>query len=263
MAAGGPRRHITNRNDVAVATTAAEAAGRELLAIRSRSATGIVSGRDLGKLGDQRSHDLLISILAKAYPHDAILSEESADDPQRLQNGRVWIIDPLDGTREYGEPDRTDWAVHVALVRDGRLEVGIVALPARGLTFSTAEPPSLPPRQGPVRLVVSRTRPPAMAEAVGRRLGAVMMPMGSAGAKAMAILLGEADVYLHAGGQYEWDSAAPVAVATAAGLHASRIDGSPLLYNRFPAWQPDLLICRPELSGTVLQLVSEESAGNL
>src|ERR1700694_412156 len=263
MAAGRPQPFITNLDDVAVATTAAEAAGGELLALRSGSAAGTLRERDLGKLGDQRSHALLVSILSAAYPSDAILSEESADDPQRLQNARVWIIDPLDGTREYGEPDRTDWAVHVALVRDGGLEVGIVALPALGLTFSTLEPPPLPPRQGPIRLVVSRTRPPAMADAVGRRLGAVMMPMGSAGAKAMAILLGEADVYLHAGGQYEWDSAAPVAVATAAGLHASRIDGSPLLYNRFPAWQPDLLICRPELSATVLQLVSEESAGNL
>jgi 3'(2'), 5'-bisphosphate nucleotidase len=242
---------------------AAVDAGRELLALRSSLATGMMSGRDLGKLGDQRSHDLLVSILAKAYPRDAILSEESADDPQRLSNDRVWIIDPLDGTREYGEPDRTDWAVHVALVLGGRLAVGIVALPALGLTFSTAEPPPLPPRQGPVRLVVSRTRPPAMADAVGRRLGAVLVPMGSAGAKAMSILLGESDVYLHAGGQHEWDSAAPVAVALAAGLHASRIDGSPLLFNRFPAWQPDLLICRPELSATVLQLVSEESAGNL
>jgi 3'(2'), 5'-bisphosphate nucleotidase len=248
-------------DDVTLATAAAEAAGRELLALRSRQAAEM-SGGDLGKLGDQRSHALLVSILAEANPRDAILSEESADDPKRLQSNRVWIIDPLDGTREFGELGRTDWAVHVALVEAGELRVGVVALPALDVTFSTAAPMPLPPRQSPIRLTVSRTRPPALAAAVGRRLGAELVPMGSAGAKAMSILLGESDVYLHAGGQYEWDSAAPVAVALASGLHASRIDGSPLLYNRFPAWQPDLLICRPELSAIVLKLVKEESTAS-
>lgn len=245
-----------------MAIAAAEAAARELLDLRSELVPEPDNGREIGRLGDQRSHALLVSLLTRAYPDDAILSEESADDAQRLQRDRVWIIDPLDGTREYGEPGRTDWAVHVALVRGGRLAVGVVALPALGRTFSSATPPPLPPRRGPIRLAVSRTRPPGMAAAVGRRLGAVLVPMGSAGAKTISILLGESDVYLHAGGQHEWDSAAPVAVAQAAGLHASRIDGSPLLYNRFPAWQPDLLICRPELSATVLQSVSEDSAAS-
>jgi 3'(2'), 5'-bisphosphate nucleotidase len=247
--------------DSALAARAAEAAGGELLALRSRQAAEM-SGADLGRLGDQRSHALLVSILADAHPRDAVLSEESADDPQRLGNNRVWIIDPLDGTREYGELGRTDWAVHVALVEEGELTVGVVALPALDMTFSTVSPIPLPPRQGPIRLTVSRTRAPAIADAVGRRLGAELLPMGSAGAKAMSILLGESDVYLHAGGQYEWDSAAPVAVALASGLHASRIDGTPLVYNRFPAWQPDLLICRPELSATVLRLIEEESIKN-
>jgi 3'(2'), 5'-bisphosphate nucleotidase len=245
-----------------VAAATADAAGRELLTLRSTAATRFVNGRDLGKLGDQRSHDLLVSLLTAAYPDDSILSEESADDPKRLESDRVWIIDPLDGTREYGEPDRTDWAVHVALVEGGELVVGVVALPALGLTFSSAAPAPLPARDGPIRLTVSRTRAPELAAAVGRRLDATVLPMGSAGAKAMSILAGHADVYLHAGGQYEWDSAAPVAVALAAGLHASRIDGSPLQYNRFPAWQPDLLICRPELAATVLRLIDEESAAN-
>jgi 3'(2'), 5'-bisphosphate nucleotidase len=252
---------MVSPTDVAVATAAAEAAGRELLALRSSPASGI-SGADLGKLGDQRSHALLVSFLSEAYPRDAILSEESADDPQRLESERVWIIDPLDGTREFGEAGRTDWAVHVALVEGGKLTVGVVALPALDLMFSTASHMPLPPRQGPIRLTVSRTRAPAIAEAVGRRLSAQLLPMGSAGAKAMSILLGESDVYLHAGGQYEWDSAAPVAVALASGLHASRIDGTPLIYNRFPAWQPDLLICRPELSATVLKMIEEESIKN-
>ena len=253
----------TNRlADAQMANAAAETAGRELLTLRSTGAARLRNGQDLGKLGDRRSHELLASLLAAAYPTDSILSEESADDPQRLTSDRVWIIDPLDGTREYGEPGRTDWAVHVALVEDGDLVLGVVALPALRLTFSSETPTPLPPRKGPIRLTVSRTRAPALAAAVGARLGATLIPMGSAGAKTMSIIVGESDVYLHSGGQYEWDSAAPVAVARAFELHASRIDGSPLIYNRFPAWQPDLLICRPELAATVLRLIEEESAAN-
>ena len=250
-----PKPEISVADDVSVALAAAEAAGRELLAIRSGPATG----REAGAIGDRRSHSLLVSILGEAFPADAILSEESADDPRRLDSERVWIIDPLDGTREFGEPGRTDWAVHVALVAGGRLTVGIVALPASGSTFTSASPPSLPPRAGPMRIAVSRTRPSGLSAGVSRRLGAELVPMGSAGAKAMSILSGESDVYLHSGGQHEWDSAAPVAVAVAAGLHASRIDGSPLVYNRFPAWQPDLLICRPELAKAVLEAIRAES----
>ena len=251
------RPESSTLDDVSVAMGAADAAGRELLAIRSGPATG----PEAGAIGDRRSHALLVSILTDARPADAILSEESADDPSRVNSARVWIIDPLDGTREFGEPGRTDWAVHVALVSGGRLTVGVVALPAVGSTFSSANPPSPPPRSGPIRVAVSRTRPSALAAGVSRRLGAELVPMGSAGAKAMSILAGESDVYLHSGGQYEWDSAAPVAVAAAAGLHTSRIDGSPLAYNRFPAWQPDLLICRPELASAVLEAIRVESEG--
>jgi 3'(2'), 5'-bisphosphate nucleotidase len=172
----------------------------------------------------------------------------------------VWIIDPLDGTREFSELGRADWAVHVALVRSGQLALGVVGLPALGIRLSSASGPRLPARTGPIRMTVSRTRPPGIAAEVSRRLGAVLLPMGSAGAKAMSVLRGEADVYLHAGGQHEWDSAAPVEVALAAGLHASRLDGSPLVYNRYPAWQPDLLICRPELSSRVLRVVGQVSS---
>lgn len=252
---------LARAEDVDIALAAAEAAGRELLDLRSELAAD--NGREIGRLGDQRSHALLVALLTKACPDDAILSEESADDAARLARDRVWIIDPLDGTREYGESGRTDWAVHVALVSGGRLTVGIVALPALGSTFSSASPPSLPLPDGRRRIAVSRTRPSSLASGVSRRLGAALVPMGSAGAKAMSILRGESDVYLHSGGQYEWDSAAPVAVAIAAGLHASRIDGSPLVYNRFPAWQPDLLICRPELAAALLQAVQAESEGDL
>ena len=246
-------------DDDSLAEAAAAAAGRELLRLRIELVPSGSNAGEVGKRGDHQSNGVLQAALRAARPGDSILSEESADDPARLDAGRVWIIDPLDGTREYSEAGRTDWAVHVALVRAGELVVGVVALPALGVTLSSATPPSLPSRSGPIRMVVSRTRPPAIAEEVGRRLGAVSVSMGSAGAKAMSVLLGQSDVYLHAGGQHEWDSAAPVAVARAAGLHTSRIDGSPLVYNRYPAWQPDLLICRPELASSVLEAVRQAS----
>jgi 3'(2'), 5'-bisphosphate nucleotidase len=190
--------------------------------------------------------------LKEMHPEDAVLSEEGVDDPVRLGAARVWIVDPLDGTREFGEPPRTDWAVHVALVIRGGPVAGAVALPARGLVLSTASPPRLPPAVERARVVVSRTRPPASAQQLVNALHAELVPMGSAGAKAMAVVLGDADIYAHSGGQYEWDSAAPVAVAASAGLHVSRLDGSPLRYNQRDAWLPDLLICRPELAQPVL-----------
>ena len=144
-----------------------------------------------------------------------MLSEEAADDAARLTADRVWIVDPLDGTREYGE-GRSDWAVHVALVVDGTVVASAVALPGLAVTLDRRSPAVLaPPHDGGPRLVVSRTRPPAIAEQVATALGGTLVPLGSAGAKAMAVVRGEADVYLHSGGQYEWDSAAPVGVAAA------------------------------------------------
>ncbi|WP_436790200.1 3'(2'),5'-bisphosphate nucleotidase CysQ [Yinghuangia sp. YIM S10712] len=212
-----------------------------------------------GKQGDRESNELLLRLLAHARPDDAILSEESADDPIRLQHDRVWIVDPLDGTREYGEPPRADWAVHVALAVKGTPVAGAVALPAAGLVLHTGEPPILAPAvPGPIRLAVSRTRPPACVDQLVRRLDAALVPMGSAGAKAMAVVRGDVDVYAHSGGQYEWDSCAPVAVAAAAGLHTSRLDGSPLRYNQPNPYLPDLLICRPELTDAVLDALRDE-----
>jgi len=203
--------------------------------------------------GDRQAHELLVRELAAARPTDAVLSEEGADDAARLDAERVWVIDPLDGTREYSEPSRTDWAVHVALVIDERPAAGAVALPALGLTLSTADPPRLPPeRAGPPRLVVSRSRPPEQADAVAGALGADIVPLGSAGAKSMAVVRGTADVYVHAGGQYEWDSCAPSAVSKAAGCFVSRLDGSRLRYNQPDVYLPDLVVCRPELAGPVL-----------
>jgi 3'(2'), 5'-bisphosphate nucleotidase len=213
----------------------------------------------LRNAGDQHSHEFLAAELAQVRPADVVLSEEGADDRTRLDADRVWIVDPLDGTREFGEEGRTDWAVHVALWIDGQIEAAAVALPARGLTLNASPAATLaPPIDGPPRLVVSRTRPPAIAELLAERLGGELVALGSAGAKAMAVVLGDADVYAHSGGQYEWDSAAPVGVAAAAGLHVSRLDGAPLEYNRPEPYLPDLLICRPELRDAVLAVTRDQ-----
>jgi len=240
---------------------AADLAGRAadlLLELRRQLDVGHYDATYVRNAGDERSHELLTRALAEDCPDDVVLSEEAADDPARLTAERVWIIDPLDGTREYGEPGRTDWAVHVALVMAGSPVAGAVALPGLGLVLGTDPAPPPPPAwNGPVRLVVSRTRPPAAASFLAERLDADLVPMGSAGAKAMAVVLGEADVYVHSGGQYEWDSCAPVAVARAAGLHTSRIDGGPLVYNNPDPYLPDLLVCRRELAGPVLEALAE------
>ena len=244
-------------NDGAAAVEIAELAGARLLDLR---ATGGPAD-ELKAAGDRCSHELIIAELHRRFPDDAVLSEEAADDHGRLGRERVWIIDPLDGTREFSEPPREDWAVHVALVTGGELTVGAVALPARGLTLSTATPVPMPAaHDGPLRVLVSRTRPTEHARLLAEQLGAELVPMGSAGAKAMAVVLGEADIYAHSGGQYEWDSAAPVAVAAAAGMHVSRLDGSPLRYNQADPWLPDVLICRPELAGRVIELCRRADA---
>jgi 3'(2'), 5'-bisphosphate nucleotidase len=235
-------------------------AGRALLALRENWAwNDRLEG--LGDCGDRASQALIVSLLRDAFPADPILSEEGREDPRRLDSKRVWIVDPVDGTREFAE-GRADWAVHVALVVDEEPVVAAVALPASGLTLGTVCAHRVPPRRrGNLKMVVSRSRPPEIAFAVAHRLGAQVVEMGSAGAKTMAVALGEADLYLHAGGQYEWDSAAPVGVALAAGLHASRLDGSPLRYNQADPWLPDQLVCRPELaSGVLAALTNTESA---
>jgi len=207
----------------------------------------------MGREGDSRSHDYLMAALAEARPDDRVLSEEGKDDARRLDAERVWIVDPLDGTNEFGERGRSDWAVHVALWERGELTAGAVSLPALELVFATEPPPMLPAvdRERP-RMITSRNRAPYAAVVIANELGADAVRLGSAGAKAMAVVVGEADIYAHDGGMYQWDSAAPAVVAAAAGLHVSRIDGSPLEYNRPDPWLPDLLICRPELADEVL-----------
>jgi 3'(2'), 5'-bisphosphate nucleotidase len=242
-------------DDDRLAADLAAEAGRRLLVLRAEGGDPAALRRD----GDRRSHEFLTTELARLRPGDAVLSEEGADDPARLRAPRVWIVDPLDGTREFGEPGRTDWAVHVALWEQGELTAGAVALPAQDKVLSTADPvaspAAAPSGTGTLRFVVSRTRPPEFSRRLAEKTGAVLAPLGSAGAKAAAVICGDADAYVHSGGQHEWDSAAPVAVAAAAGLHASRIDGSRLMYNQAPPSVPDILICRAAIAGTLLEAI--------
>ena len=263
---------MTGSSDARLAADLAQRAGDLLLRIRAEE-----HGPELGRIGDKRSNELILAGLAEARPDDAVLSEESADDPVRLQARRVWIIDPLDGTREFSMPPRADWAVHVALWEAGSgLTAGAVAEPALGVVHASdgmgsgGGAPGAARQAGVARgsgqerkkpvILVSDSRPPAFAPAVADAVGAEIASLGSAGAKAMTVLRGDADAYLHAGGQWEWDSAAPVAVVAAAGLHASRIDGSPLVYNEPHPYLPDLLICRADLASDLLAAIAAHAA---
>jgi 3'(2'), 5'-bisphosphate nucleotidase len=273
---------LTTADDHALAHDLAERAGRLLLDLRAQGGDPDA----LKNAGDRSSHEFLMAELAQARPADAVLSEEGIDDKDRLTADRVWIVDPLDGTREFGEQGRTDWAVHVALWERsgdagaaGELTAGAVALPAQGTTLSTLNAAERPERRGdfsrpsegvpeeifpsgsgaqrPLRLVVSRTRASQLVKDVAALLEAEMVPCGSAGAKAATVVTGENDVYLHSGGFYEWDTAAPVAVARAAGLHVSRIDGSDVAYNQDNPYLPDILVCRPAIAGLLLNAIRE------
>ncbi|HEY2205317.1 MAG TPA: 3'(2'),5'-bisphosphate nucleotidase CysQ [Pseudonocardia sp.] len=252
--------HSATDSDHELAARLATDAGRLLLTVREKYADASVAERK--DAGDAEAQRFLASALAAERPGDAVLSEEADDDRARLAADRVWIVDPLDGTREFGQPGRDDWAVHVALWERGDLTAAAVSLPVEGRTLATPEiaRPDTADGAGP-RVIASRSRPPAIAEEVADRLGGTLIGMGSAGAKAMAVVLGRADVYLHTGGLHEWDTAAPVGVARAAGLHTSRVDGSPLAYNQADVYQPDLLICAPRYVDSVLALVHEYGAG--
>jgi 3'(2'), 5'-bisphosphate nucleotidase len=239
-------------DDHVLAEWLATVAGERLLEVRSEG----LEGRELKDAGDRAAHELLMKLIAAHRPGDAVLSEEGKDDKARLTADRVWIVDPLDGTREFSEVPRDDWAVHVALWERGDLVAGAVAQPALGETFSTAAAPVVPPRTSErPRIAVSRTRPPAFVEALATELDAELVPMGSAGVKVISVVRDISDAYVHAGGQYEWDNAAPVAVARAAGLHCSRVDGSELRYNQDDVSLPDLVVCRPELAEGILDFV--------
>ncbi|HET7735746.1 MAG TPA: 3'(2'),5'-bisphosphate nucleotidase CysQ [Nocardioidaceae bacterium] len=246
-------------DDHELAAWLATVAGHRLLEVREEG----LEGKELKDAGDRAAHELLMSLLAEHRPDDAVLSEEGKDDKVRLTKSRVWIVDPLDGTREFSEPPRDDWAVHVALWQDGALVAGAVAQPGMNQTFSTANPPVVPPRTTTrPRIAVSRTRPPAFVEALAEEIDAELVPMGSAGAKVISVARDITDAYVHAGGQYEWDSAAPVVVAAAAGLHTSRADGAELKYNQEDVLLPDLLVCRPELAEQIAGFVRKYWAEN-
>jgi 3'(2'), 5'-bisphosphate nucleotidase len=238
--------------DAQLAAHLAEVTGRLLITVRD---SGVLSLKALGSAGDATANQFLCHALREIRPDDALLSEEERDNFDRLNHRRVWIVDPVDGTREYGEA-RADWAVHVGLAVDGVPTLGAVALPGAGLVLRSDVPDAVPAAPARLRMVVSRTRPAPEAVAVAEALGAELIPMGSAGAKAMAVILGQADIYLHSGGQYEWDSCAPAAVALAHGLHASRADGSPLIYNQRDTYMPDLLICRKDHAALVLETLA-------
>jgi 3'(2'), 5'-bisphosphate nucleotidase len=253
---------LTTADDHALARDLAGEAGQLLLDLRAR-------GGDPGllrKAGDRQSHEFLAARLAARRPGDAVLSEEGVDGKARLSADRVWIVDPLDGTREFGEEGRADWAVHVALWERGELTAGAVALPAQGKVLSTLDPPSRDvasaPASAPLRLVVSRTRASQLVKDVAAALKAEFVPCGSAGAKTATVIAGETDVYLHSGGFYEWDTAAPVAVARAAGFHTSRIDGTDLVYNREDPLLPDILVCRPAIADLLLDAIREATHAN-
>jgi 3'(2'), 5'-bisphosphate nucleotidase len=241
-------------DDHLLAAWAATVTGERLEDLRGQG----LEGKALKDAGDALGHRILMHLLATYRPDDAVLSEEGKDDRVRLSRDRVWIVDPLDGTREYSEPPRDDWAVHVALWERGDLAAGAVAQPGMSATFSTADPPVVPPRStSKPRIAVSRTRPPEFVHALADTIGAELVAMGSAGAKVISVVRDVTDIYVHAGGQYEWDSAAPVVVARSAGLFTSRADGAPLLYNQEDVWLPDLLVCRPELAETVSGFVRD------
>lgn len=246
-------QNMEAESDNALAKRLAYEAGQILLNLRGG---GALTGKALGNAGDEAANAMLIRELQALRPDDAILSEEEKDSEARLTAKRVWIIDPLDGTREYSE-GRSDWAVHIALSVDGVAHIGAVALPSLDLVLTSEAPLPLAVCSNPPKMLVSRTRPAAEAVFVAEKLGAELVGMGSAGAKAMAVVRGEAEIYLHTGGQFEWDNCAPAAVALAAGLHVSRADGSPLVYNNRDTYLPDLLICRKEYAADVLKIAGE------
>ena len=246
-----------SETDQQLASRVATEAGAMLVELRDELVAEGIHYWDLKDEGDVAGHRYIMSALTAARPDDVILSEEAADNRKRLNATRVWIIDPIDGTNEFAEHPRHDWAIHIALWEAGALTAASVALPTLGVTFDASPAAVVPPstRARPL-LVTSRSRNPYCAVMVANALGCDVARLGSAGAKAMAIVMGEADIYVHDGGMYQWDSAAPSAVAKAAGLHVSRIDGSPLEYNKESLWLPDFLVCRSELAEPALKALN-------
>ena len=259
--------------DAALAAVVAAEAGELLLAMREQVGyQDFYDPYDLGDAGDKRANTLILERLHRERPQDSVLSEEAVDDVSRVNADRVWIVDPVDGTHEYSMPGRADWAVHIALWQrfcgfsgpagSGTITDAAVALPAYGQVYRTDTVSAPPPRpDGPIRITASSNRPPAVLWRLREQLDIQLVRIGSAGAKAMAVVRGDVDAYVHAGGQWEWDSAAPAGVLWAAGMHATRLDGSPLVYNRRDPYLPDLLMCRPEVADVLLAVIWSAHGG--
>lgn len=242
-------------DDKTLAAHLAREAGHILRDVQRSASPDELGTKELKDRGDRLSQDFLAAQLAEHRPADAVLSEEATDDSARLTASRVWIIDPLDGTREFSE-GRDDWAVHIALWEDGDLSHGAIALPGLDAVLTSDDPPQVWERPRRIRLAVSRSRATALTTALGEALNAELVPMGSAGYKVGAVVRGEVDAYVHSGGQYEWDSAAPVAVARGAGLYTSRLDGSALRYNADNPYLPDLIVCNPLLEEELMRCLN-------
>ena len=274
-------------NDAELARDVAQAAGQRLIALRRDFGPVDAADRDqiraLRDAADRASHEFILSRLNAERPDDAVLSEEGHDGLERDTAHRVWIVDPLDGTSEFGQ-GRADFAVHVALwQRDdsagpgtARLVAGCIDLPAQRVTYSSADSGAFASARAdtdsdltvhrpgaPVRVVVSRTRPPALAidperlaaalEVANIEIGAVdVLRVGSVGAKVAELLGGRADLYLHDSGFYEWDVAAPLIVAEHYGLRACHLNGTTITFNHRPPWVKDLVVGKPELVAAVV-----------
>ena len=242
--------------DADLAAALAHLAGATLLTTREELGAAGVTGKALGKAGDVAAQKVIAKALEGSRPGDAVLSEEAPDDPSRLSAERVWIVDPLDGTKHFAE-GKNEWAVHIALWEQGHLTVGAVALPTEGVVLRSDEVGAPSSTAGkPLRIAVSSSRTPPIAREAAQSLSATLVPMGSAGVKIASVIRGQNDAYIHAGGQYEWDSAAPIALARAAGLHTSRLDGSDLLYNRKDPYLPDLVVTRAEIADKVTAAIA-------
>ena len=239
-------------DDHALAARLADETGRLLLDLLNDPAGP--KGWGLEMAGDRQAHEFLVEELRRHRPGDAVLSEEGHDDRRRLDAERVWILDPLDGSSDFGISGA--WSVHVALCQRGVPVAGAVAVPAWDTTFAT-DPAPRPTmcRVGRRRVVVARSRGHIDGNRLSR-LGVEVLTMGSAGVKAMTVVRGEMDAYVHGGGLYEWDTCAPAAVAQAAGLHVCSADGSPLRFNNPRPHTPGLVICRPDFADELLEVLA-------
>lgn len=243
-------------SDVRLTNLLAQGSGEILKGIRG---VGLLRDKELAQAGDELAQNWIARVLAQHRPDDGFYPRRPRIIPRGCRKTSV-DCRPARWHKEFAT-GRQDWAVHIALVEDGVPLHAAVGLPDLGVVFRSSEVRAV---SGPFsrRIVVSRNRPPEIADYVGKHMDLQTVRLGSAGAKAMKVLLGDVDAYIHSGGQYEWDQAAPVGVAQAAGLHVSRLDGSQHQFNRADTYIPDLLICRKELADDMLGHIADYKAAN-